>query len=85
MCLAQPLQLVEIDSEHSIGKVTFNGITLSVGLDLVPEAKVGSFVLVHAGMAIELLENDDAQAIRESLELFIHDKTRCFPGGNKQL
>ncbi|MEW5815715.1 MAG: HypC/HybG/HupF family hydrogenase formation chaperone, partial [Spirochaetota bacterium] len=56
MCLAIPLELIKISSDRSTGTVRVHAGTFTVGLNLVPEARVGDFVLVHAGMAIELLE-----------------------------
>ena len=47
-------------------KVDFNGNTVDVNTGLV-EPKVGQYVLVHAGCAIEVMEQDKAQ---ELIELF---------------
>ncbi len=58
MCLAIPLQLVE--AEGSLGLVRSSGLGLEVALDLVPEARTGDYVIVHAGYAIQSLSADEA-------------------------
>ena len=64
MCVAVPGKLIEIN--NNIGKVDFSGNLVNVELGLV-RAKVGDFLLVHAGCAIEVLSNESAQ---ELLDLF---------------
>ena len=75
MCLAKPMKLIQIDSSRSTGTVDLGGGTLEVGLDLVPEAMAGDYVLVHAGMAIEHLDIADAEAILDSYEKFVETGT----------
>jgi len=64
MCLAVPVKIVEIEGTR--GVVDFAGNRRSASLMLVPEAKVGNYVLLHAGFAITLLAEADAL---ESLQL----------------
>lgn len=64
MCLAVPAQIEVIDGRK--GTVALDGNRTSVILALVPEAKVGDWVLVHAGYAITTLDEADA---RETYEL----------------
>ena len=64
MCLAIPAQIVEMHGRK--GTVALEGSRSEVVLLLVPEAKVGDWVLVHAGHAITVL--DEAEA-RETYEL----------------
>lgn len=65
MCIAAPAQIVEIREEEKIGFVDFGGVKQQVKLDLVDEIGEGKYVLVHAGYAIEVL---DDQTAKESLE-----------------
>lgn len=65
MCLAVPSQVVSIDGS-GIAKVSVMGVERECSLRLVPDAKVGDFVLVHAGFAIQRVEEQDA---RETLHL----------------
>lgn len=80
MCLAKPLELISIDADTATGIVSAGGSTLRIGLDLVPEAEPGDYVLVHAGMAIELLEDQDASALIAAYEEFVVAGDRLIPG-----
>ncbi len=64
MCLAIPMRIIEIDGVTAVTEV--DGVKRQVRLDLLPEAAVGDYVLVHAGLAIAMV---DAAAARETLEL----------------
>ena len=64
MCIAVPGRIVEITD--NIAKVDFNGNTVKVNTGIV-DPKVGQYVLVHAGCAIEVMEKDKAQ---ELIDLF---------------
>jgi hydrogenase expression/formation protein HypC len=65
MCLAIPAKVVSIN-ENSMAQVDIMGVSRHVSLDLVPDAKVEDFVLVHAGFAIQII---DEEAAAETLEL----------------
>ena len=59
MCLAVPLQLVEINGNEAIGVA--NGVRRTVRIDFIREPKVGDYVISHAGFAIERMS--EAQAL----------------------
>lgn len=63
MCLAVPARVLEIDHSPPLpmGKVDFGGIVREVCLAYVPEANVGDYVIVHAGFAISLIDEAEAQ------------------------
>lgn len=65
MCLAIPAQ-VRVKSGVNLATVDVLGVTRKVSLDLVPATDVGDWVLVHAGFAIEKVDEQFAQ---ETLEL----------------
>ncbi|MCK4409742.1 MAG: HypC/HybG/HupF family hydrogenase formation chaperone [Candidatus Eisenbacteria sp.] len=65
MCLAVPGKVIEIDGDTA--RVDFGGITREANVVLVPEAAVDSYVLVHAGFAIQVLNEAEAE---ETLSLF---------------
>ena len=65
MCIAAPAKIVLIDEESNICAADFGGVRQNARLDLVPDAKIGDYVLIHAGYAIEKLSE---QAAKESLE-----------------
>lgn len=65
MCLAIPGRLEEItnalDDTFRFGRVSFGGIMKAVNLAMVPEAKVGDYVLVHVGVAIGTVDEEEAK------------------------
>ena len=66
MCLAMPAQVVEIfDPETAV--VDMGGVRKRVSIALVPEAKLGDYVIIHVGHAIGMLDEEEARA---SLALF---------------
>ena len=65
MCIAAPAKIVEIDRESNICAADFGGVKQNAKLDLLPDAEIGDYVLIHAGYAIEKLSE---QAAQESLE-----------------
>ena len=64
MCLAVPAQLISIN--ESIGTIELTGATRDCSLLLVPEAKVGDWLLVHAGFAVQIVDEEEAQATLEA-------------------
>lgn len=66
MCLATPMQITSIDG--TVATVESAGVQMDIGLDLVDEAAVGDFVIVHAGYAIQRLSQDEAQETLAILE-----------------
>ena len=65
MCLALPMRITAVDG--ALATIASAGLEQRASLMLVPDAKVGDYVLVHAGFAISVL--DEAEA-NETLELF---------------
>ena len=61
MCLAVPLRLIEINGSEAVGEAM--GVQRKVRVDFIREPKIGDFVIVHAGFAIERLP--DAQAMED--------------------
>jgi hydrogenase expression/formation protein HypC len=64
MCLAIPGRILEIDAQFDdlfrTGKVSFGGIRKDVNLCMLPDAKVGDYVLVHVGVAIGKVDEEEA-------------------------
>lgn len=65
MCLAIPGKILEI--EDTTAKVDFAGTTMPVSLLALKGAQVGDYVLVHAGFAIERLDENEALKTLELL------------------
>jgi len=72
MCLAIPGQIIAMEdtteSVFQIGKVSFSGITKKINLSLVPEATVGDYVLVHVGVAVSVVDEDEAKKTMNFLQ-----------------
>lgn len=64
MCLGVPMRLTSIDGRE--GRAELDGVARKVALDLVQDVKVGDYVIVHAGYAIQILDEKSAQ---ETLDL----------------
>ncbi len=58
MCLAFPGKIIEINNQQATAD--FNGVQKNVNISLVPDIKIGEYVIVHAGFAIEQLTTQDA-------------------------
>ena len=62
MCLAVPGCILDLgEPPLNYGRVAFGGVVKQVSLAVVPDAAVGSYVLVHAGTAIQVV--DEAAAL----------------------
>jgi hydrogenase expression/formation protein HypC len=65
MCLAIPMKLIE--RREALGVAELDGVRREVSLMLQPEVEVGDFVLVHAGYAIGVVDEAEANATLELL------------------
>jgi hydrogenase expression/formation protein HypC len=59
MCLAIPALIKSIEDKEAEAEI--GGITRRISLWLTPEAKVGDYVLVHTGYAINVLDQEEAE------------------------
>ena len=80
MCLAVPLKLKRIDSSTMTGVVDVAGGELEIGIMIVPEAVVGDYVLVHAGMAIERIDEDEAVSMLDDIAEYASTLDMIAPG-----
>ncbi|MEJ7613743.1 MAG: HypC/HybG/HupF family hydrogenase formation chaperone [Candidatus Fervidibacter sacchari] len=61
MCLAVPAKVVEIvDEENQIAKVDIGGVRRNISVALLEDVKVGDWVLVHVGFAIQKVDEEEA-------------------------
>ena len=70
MCLGIPGRVTQIqDPENDLvmGKVSFGGVEREVCLSYTPEVKIGDYVLVHVGFAINVIDEQAAQEILADL------------------
>jgi hydrogenase expression/formation protein HypC len=70
MCLAIPGKVLSSEDVNGsrVARVEFGGSSRMVCLDLVPEAAVGDFVLVHVGYAISRVDQEEAERTYEALQ-----------------
>ena len=61
MCLAVPLKLIDINGRDAVGEAM--GMKRKLRVDFIEEPKLGDYVMVHAGFAIEKLS--EAQALED--------------------
>jgi len=90
MCLAVPGKIIEITPTPGslMGKVDFGGVIREVCLEAVPDAVLGNYVIVHAGFALNILSEEEAQetlaALRElgdiEAELMNDESPEGLPG-----
>ena len=67
MCLAIPAEVVEIQ-ENDLAVVEAGGAKKLISLSLVDDVRVGDYVLVHAGFAIDIVDEQEAKKTMELLE-----------------
>ena len=82
MCLAVPGEIVSVSGNDELmrtARVSFGGVIREVSLACVPEAAVGDYALVHAGMAISLVDPEEAQRTLEYIDEITRD---AGPKGN---
>jgi len=71
MCLAIPGKIESITGDDPLsrmGRINFGGILKEASLAYVPEARVGNYVIVHAGFALSRVDEDEAQKVFEYLK-----------------
>ncbi|MBN2520479.1 MAG: HypC/HybG/HupF family hydrogenase formation chaperone, partial [Bacteroidales bacterium] len=65
MCLSVPAKIISIEGDKA--QVSIGGTVVDAGLHLIENAKIGDYVLIHTGFAIQKLSEEEA---KETLELF---------------
>jgi hydrogenase expression/formation protein HypC len=65
MCLAVPLKIISIKGKMGIGEL--GGVKKKISLMLLDKVKVGDYVLLHAGFAINKLETKEAEELLQLL------------------
>ena len=70
MCLGIPGRVVETSREHDVlmGKVDFGGVFKRVCLEHVPQVRIGDYVVVHVGFALNTIDEAEARRVFEFLE-----------------
>jgi hydrogenase expression/formation protein HypC len=71
MCLGIPGEVLSIEQNPAgiaMGKVSFGGVVREVCLAYVPDVQVGDYVIVHAGFALSILNEEEAKEVFGMLE-----------------
>ena len=71
MCLGVPGKVMDVYNDAlgiAMGKISFSGIVKDVCLAYTPEAQPGEYVVVHAGFAISLVDEQEAMEVFRMLE-----------------
>jgi len=66
MCLAIPMKILKIEGDKAI--VSSGGVQRSIGINFLKGPKIGDYVIVHAGFAIEKLDTVKAEETLKILE-----------------
>ncbi|MCX7705608.1 MAG: HypC/HybG/HupF family hydrogenase formation chaperone [bacterium] len=66
MCLAVPMKI--ISKKRNIAVVSLGGVKRDVDISLIKNVKIGDYVIVHAGFAIQKLAEEEAKKTLELLE-----------------
>jgi hydrogenase expression/formation protein HypC len=69
MCLGVPGKITEIYTSGTLkmARIDFGGVTREACVEAISDAKVGDWTIVHAGFALNLLSEEDAQETLEAL------------------
>ena len=59
MCLASPMKIVELDGPDALAEQ--EGVRRCIRVDFIPEIALDDYVLVHAGVAIERVNAEEAE------------------------
>jgi len=65
MCLAVPGKIIVITGDSPLsrmGKIDFSGISKEISLAYLPEAQLNDYVIVHAGFALSIIDQEEAMA-----------------------
>lgn len=65
MCLAVPMKIVELNGTDAVAEQ--EGVRRRVRVDFIPDLALGEYVLVHAGIAIERVNEEEARENLRSL------------------
>ncbi len=70
MCLGIPGKIISIYHDHGtkMAEIDFGGVTREACIEVLPEAKPGDWTIIHAGFALNLLSEEEAQETLEILQ-----------------
>ena len=86
MCLAVPGKILSIEGDDPLfltGRVDFGGIVKQINLAYVPEAAIGDYILAHAGFAISVIDEEQANLVFDCLRQMDGEENGMEAGGKK--
>ncbi|HOV11109.1 MAG TPA: HypC/HybG/HupF family hydrogenase formation chaperone [Bacteroidales bacterium] len=81
MCLGIPSKIVSIDGDNAV--VSVGGTRVEASLQLLTDVKVGDFVLLHTGFAIEKISPEEAEETLTLLKKLGEPESEINPAENK--
>lgn len=66
MCLSLPAKVIEIQGD--MAEVSIGGTLFKAGLQMIDDVRPGDYILLHAGFAIQKINEDEAQEIMRLLQ-----------------
>ena len=73
MCLAVPMKVISVN--NNTAKVEVGGTQRTIGLDIIdPKPNIGEYVIVHAGFAINVIDENEAQVILNDFKEMLGDE-----------
>ena len=77
MCHAIPARVVAVDDGGAIATVTVGNVRQQVSLALVEDVRIGEFLLIHVGFALNRISTEEAE---QTLALFAQADSGASPG-----
>lgn len=62
MCIAAPYRIIEVTGSNN-ALIDFNGIGQEISTLMIPEVKVGDYVMVYLGSALAVIEEEEAEEV----------------------
>ena len=66
MCLAIPMKVIKIEGSRAV--VELGGVKMTINLELLDNVKNGEYVIIHAGFAIQKVDDKEAEETIEILK-----------------
>jgi hydrogenase expression/formation protein HypC len=76
MCLAIPGEVLSIQGDDPAflsGKVDFGGVRKEINFACTPDVRIGDYVLVHVGFALQVIDKQEAERNRRTLEEILQE------------
>ena len=83
MCLAIPYKVLKID-ENSRAEIEAAGARQKVSLEILPDVKVGDWVLVNLGFAVAKIEESEAEEIRQLYQEIAKEEDNYLIGSSAE-